>query len=116
LFGLFSQRAGPESLAGVTHAPIEDNLFSMTQLPGSIVLSLQETEDILNRASRSAEQYVAQSALSEFLQIRYMLTLASPSWQNLIHNEVRGCLFDFVPFKPDKVNKLRRGHIDPAMP
>jgi len=112
LFELFPQRAGQESLVGVTDAAIEGNLFSMTQLPGSIVLSLHETEDILNRANRSAEQYVAQSALSEFLQIRYMLTPASPSWEVLMHNEVRGCLFDYVPYKPDKVKKLRRGHID----
>jgi uncharacterized membrane protein YuzA (DUF378 family) len=84
----------------------------MTQQPGSIVLSLHETEGIRNRASRSAEQYIAQSALSEFLQIRYMLTPASPSWEDLVHTEVRGCLFDFVPLKPDKVNKLRRGRID----
>lgn len=81
LFGLFPQRAGPESLVGISRAPIEGNLFSMTQLPGSIVLSLHETEDILDRANRSAEQDVAQSGLSEFLQIRYMLTPASPSWR-----------------------------------
>ncbi len=112
LFALFPQCTGQGLLVGVTHAPIEDNLFSMTHLPESIVLSLHETEGIRNRASRSAEQYVAQSALSEFLQIRYMLTPSAPSWDDLVHTEVRGCLFDFVPFKPDKVNKLRRGHID----
>lgn len=112
LFALFPQRTGPGVLVGVTHAPIEDNLFSMTYLPGSIVLSLHETEGIRNRAGRSAEQYIAQSALSEFLQIRYMLTPSEQSWHDLAHIEVRGCLFDFVPSKPDKVYKLRRGHID----
>jgi hypothetical protein len=112
LFALFPQCTGPELLVGVTHAPIEDNLFSMTHLPGAIVLSLHETEEIRNRAGRSPEQYVAQSALSEFIQISYMLTPSAPSWHDLAHIEVRGCLFDFVPFKPDKVNKLRQGHID----
>jgi cobalamin biosynthesis protein CobD/CbiB len=41
-----------------------------------------------------------------------MLTPSGPSWHDLAHIEVRGCLFDFVSSKPDKVNKLRRGHID----
>jgi len=91
----YSSADGPEC-SSVSLMPIEDNLFSMTYLPGSIVLSLHETEGIRNRAGRSAEQYIAQSALSEFLQIRYMLTPSEQSWHDLAHIEVRGCLFDFV--------------------
>lgn len=112
LFALFPKCTGPELLVGVTHAPIEDNLFSTIGLPGSVVLSLHQTEEIRNLAGRTAEEYVAHSALSDFLQTRYMLTPPTPSWHELVHIEVRGCLFDFVPYKPDKVTKLRRGYID----
>ena len=112
LFKLFPDAPVSEILVGVIRAPIEDNFFSKTQKPNKVVLSLYETSEVCERAGQSVEEYLAQSALSEFLQLQYMEARPRATWEDLVHNEVRCCIFDFVPFKLDKAYKLRLGSID----
>jgi hypothetical protein len=112
LFNLFPDAPESEILAGVIRAPIEYNYFSTTQRPNKVVLSLYQTPEVCERADQSTEDYLAQSALSQFLQLQYMQARPGATWQDLAHNEVRCCIFDFVPSKLDKAYKLRLGSID----
>jgi hypothetical protein len=112
LFKLFPDAPEFAVLVGVILAPIEGNYFSMTQKPSKVVLSLFETQEVYERADQSIEGYLAQSALSEFLQLQYMNARPGATWEDLVHNEVRGSIFDFVPSKLDKAHKLRSGSID----
>ncbi|WP_147460018.1 hypothetical protein [Actinokineospora cianjurensis] len=113
IFSLLPDRVESEILIGVTHAPLSGNLFSMTTPVGEIVPSLHGSYELCELSGRTLEEYIAQSALSEFLQIRFCQSSEGHTWADLVHDEVRGCLFDFVPHKPDKVHKLRRGWLDP---
>ncbi len=112
LFKLFPDIPESETLAGVLSAPIEGNYFSRTQKPNKVILSLHETQEVCERAGQSIEEYLAQSALSEFLQLQYMKAQPDATWEDLVHNEVRCCIFDFVPSKLDKAYKIRVGSID----
>ncbi|CRK59249.1 hypothetical protein [Alloactinosynnema sp. L-07] len=113
LFAVLAATAEPEQvMVGITRAPIERNLFGSHVSPGLIILSLHQVQEVCVSSGRTTEEYLAQSAITELLQLLYVSSSPDALWTDLAHDEVRGCLFDYVPNKIDKAVKLRCGHLD----
>ena len=111
LLARFPDAPESEILVGVMHDPIENNYFSKNNKPNKVILSLHETTEVCKRADQSIEEYLAQSTLSEFLQLQFLNARPDATWNDLVHPEVKCCIFDLVQRKLDKAYKLRTGSI-----
>ncbi len=113
LFGLFPPADKGVIRVGITIAPVEDNFYTLTHGLDSIVVTLFQVEEICDKARRTKEEYIAQTIVTEVLWLQYKAQKSNSHFTDLFHQDTRGCIFDFVAYKPDKVHKLRSGRIDP---
>ena len=111
LFKHFPARVPGEVYVGVTVAPIEGNLSTVTRDVDSIVLTLHRTQAVSAEAGRTKEEYVAQTLVTEWLWLQYRQATGDPDFGKLFHRRGRDCIFNLVLDKSEKVHKLRRGHI-----
>jgi len=111
LFARFPPRVAGEAYAGVTVAPIDGNFYTVTQGVDSIVITLHRTQKVSDEAGRTKEEYVAQTLVTELLWLQYKQATDDPDFEKFFHKQTRGCVFDLVLDKDEKVHKLRRGHI-----
>jgi len=113
LLRLFPAMDGGVIKVGVSLAPIEGNFYTHTNGHDSIIITLYQTEEICEKAGRTREEYIAQTIVTEFLWFQYKVRKPGSHYSDLFHQDTRGCIFDFVAHKPDKVHKLKTGNIDP---
>jgi hypothetical protein len=111
LFKAFPLRIPGEVHAGVTVAPIDGNFYTVTQDTDSIVITLHQTQEVCEQAGRTKEEYVAQTLVTELLWLQYRQATRITDFEQLYHLQTQACIFDLVLQKPDKVYKLRSGHI-----
>lgn len=111
LFQAFPPRVPGEVHVGVTIAPIDGNFYTITQGCDSIVITLHQTQEVSEQAGRTKEEYVAQTLVTELLWLQYRQATGATDFEQLYHLQTQACIFDLVVQKPDKVYKLRSGHI-----
>jgi len=113
LFNLFPVVDIKAIRVGITIAPLEGNFYTHTQSTNAILISLFQTDELCEKAKRTKEEYIAQTALTELLWLQYKSRKSNSHFSDLFHQDTRGCIFDFVAHKPDKIHKLKIGQIDP---
>jgi hypothetical protein len=113
LCNLFPSIPGMDLRVGVTMAPLEGNFYTLTHDIDMIIITLFQTDEVSERAGRTMEEYIAQTMATELLWLQYKAQKPGSHFSDLFHQDTRGCIFDFVTAKPEKVHKLRSGRIDP---
>jgi hypothetical protein len=79
-----------------------------------LAISLAEAPDLCRKSERSIDEYVTITLLTNFLWLKYAeFYNHKRTDEYLFHREVKGCLFDLIPFydREVKVNKLKEGYI-----
>jgi hypothetical protein len=109
LFSHFPPRNPGEVYIGVTVAPLEGNCYTLTPDMDSVIITLYQSQEVSEKASRTKEEYVAHTLVTELLVRHYRPRRSELG--RLYHDEVRGCIFDSTPRKSDKEHQLRSGHI-----
>ena len=112
LFGLFPPDQQDVIRVGIVLAPIQNNFYTRSLFPGSMVLSLFQTQEICETSRRTVEEYIVISLVMHLLWLQFKMRDPDAEYQDLFHKDVRGCLFDYTIHKPDKVHKLKSGQID----
>ena len=112
LFRVFPVTGNGVVKVGINLAPVEGNFYTHTNGHDSIIITLYQTEEICEKAGRTREEYIAQTIVTEILWFQYKTRKPDSDYNDLFHQDTRGCIFDFVLHKPDKVHKLRTGQID----
>jgi hypothetical protein len=113
LFGFFPVTDRNIIKVGINLAPLEGNFYTRTTGLDSILITLFQVEEICEKAERTKEEYIAQTIVTEALWLQYKAHKPGSHHSDLFHQDTRGCIFDFVGHKPDKVHKLKTGQIDP---
>jgi hypothetical protein len=111
LFQHFPRPVPGEVSVGVTVAPIEGNLSTLTQGVDSIAISLHGNQLVSAQAGRSLEEFLAQTLVTEWLWLQYRQATGDPDFRKLFHTGGRACAFHLVLDTSEKVHKLRHGHI-----
>jgi hypothetical protein len=94
-------------MVAVTSVPIEDNYFTRTiDDPKLIIITAFQSEEILKGSGRSPEERLAVALCAELLSFEFQRATGL-SWRTLFHQDLRGCLFDFVGIKSQAIAKLR---------
>lgn len=96
----------------LTTTPIDGNFFTRTVDQNTIIATSFQADEILNRSGRSLSEYYALAICQELVSFAFQIA-SGLHWSQLFHDETRGCLFDFVGNKPDKIAKLKKCDICP---
>jgi len=96
----------------LTAVPIEGNFFTRTVGLDTIIATSFQAEELLDKSKRSLPEYYALAICQELVSFAFQRA-SGLHWSELFHQETRGCLFDFVGSKRDKIAKLRRLDICP---
>ena len=97
---------------GIILTPIQENFYTRSFYPDAIILSLFQSEELCEKAGRTPEEYIAISLLlMHVLWLEFKARRLDAEYEDLLHTDTRGCLFDFAIHKPDKIHKLRTGQI-----
>jgi hypothetical protein len=97
---------------GVVISPIEGNFYSITNDKDCVLITRYQTDEVCEKAGRTFEEYVGLSVVMEVLWLQYKSQIPEAGYNDLFHEQTRGCIFDFAGHKPDKVHKLKTCQID----
>jgi hypothetical protein len=78
---------------------------------GMIITTFQ-ADSLIEKARRTMEDFVAFKIVTCILTSEYFRKSKKSPYENLLHDDCRGCLFDFCPDKEDRVQGLRELYID----
>ncbi len=96
----------------LTAVPIDDNFYTRTVEFHTIISTSYQADELLEKSGRSLPEYYALAICQELVSLAFQLA-SGLQWPELFHEETRGCLFDFVRNKPDKIAKLKKCDICP---
>lgn len=82
----------------LTSVPIEGNFYTRDIEQRLIVCTSHQANEFIQRSDRTIEEYFALSVCPELLSIEFQRTTGRP-WEDLFHQDVRGCPFDFAGVK-----------------
>jgi hypothetical protein len=95
-----------QSIAALfTSVPIEGNFYTKTINRKIIIATLYQSEELLEKSGRTIEEYAALTISQELLSFEFQ-RVTGRQWHDLFHQDPRGCLFDFVGVKSQKIGKL----------
>ncbi|HKR13471.1 MAG TPA: hypothetical protein VJT15_15510 [Pyrinomonadaceae bacterium] len=88
-----------------TSVPIEGNFYAKTIDRKIIIATLHQLEELLEKSGRTIEEYAALTICQELLSFEFQ-RVSGKQWYDLFHQDPRGCIFDFVGVKSQKIGKL----------
>ena len=91
----------------LTSVPIEDNFYTRTIGQEWIIATFHQAEEIIQASDRNHVECAALAICQELVSFEFQ-RVTGESWDNLFHKDPRGCIFDFVGVKAQKVAKLRQ--------
>jgi len=89
----------------VTSVPIEGNFFTRTVERRLIITTTFQSEELLRRAGRTQEENLSLTLCQELMSFEFQ-RVTGLTWRDLFHRDPRGCIFDSVPIKSQKIAKL----------
>lgn len=89
----------------ITCAPLEKNYYTRTILNKIIIITFYESEEVIKESNRTEDEYLIIAISQELICFEFE-RVTNKSWQELFHKDTRGCIFDFVGIKSQKVAKL----------
>ena len=89
----------------ITCAPIEGNYYTRTILDKIILITLYQSEEVVEKSKRTFEEYLIIAIAQELISFEFQ-RVTGKNWDDLFHKDTRGCIFDFVGIKEQKAAKL----------
>lgn len=111
IFDLFPKVTNGTIRVGIISAPIYNNFFSRVNGNNSVIISLNQSDELCQKAGKTKEEYITQSIISRMLWLLFRDTYSD---KDIYHDDTRGCIFDFCAQKNEKVHKLKASMIDPV--
>ncbi len=94
----------------IINAPLERNYYLRRLSNNTVVLSLFEMADIIERSNFSITQFIHRS-IYYVIATYYKYDNAIPTYEqnpNVAHEETRGCLFDKTAFKSEIIHSMHK--------
>jgi hypothetical protein len=88
-----------------TLVTLEGNFFTKTLNQRIIISTFHQFDELLEKSGRSLEEYAAITIAQELISFEFQRVTGKP-WNNLFHQDPRGCIFDFAGIKNQKIGKL----------
>ncbi len=98
---------------GITSVPIEDNWFLRPNDDRTaFIITIFEVDSIIDKTKRSLEDYFVYQTLICILTSEYLKRSGIEPSKRLLHDDCKGCLFDFCGNKDDICRGLLKLFID----
>lgn len=104
---------GRDITIGITSVPLQNNWFLRPNHDRSvIIITIFEADSLIADAKRTIEEYVVYQVLIAILTSDYYKRSGIQPSERLLHDDCRGCLFDFCGNKMEIVAGLQKLDID----
>ena len=98
---------------GVTSVQLEDDWFIRPNLDRSgMIITIYQADSVIEKAKKSIEDFVIYKILTCIMTSEFFRNCRKSPFEELIHDDCRGCLFDFCPDKESRALGLSRLKID----
>ena len=114
LFNILDPHIKKESLTiGITSVQLQDDWFIRPNHDRSgMLITIYQADTVIERAKRTIEDFIIYKIITCIMSSQFYKNSKKSPYDELIHDDCRGCLFDFCPDKESRAIGLSNLIID----